>query len=163
MGKMVSIALPKRIEEKLRKKAEETGTLPEELTVDLIVKSLKEEIDPEELVEHYQTLSEKYLAEAKQLLSKGDLVQSSEKLWGATSLSVKMVAAKRGLKLEKHGSLWDFISKLSTEREDEDLITSFHIANSLHRNFYENQMNREALEIAAGEIDKLIAKLKGIS
>jgi len=160
---MVSIALPKRIEEKLRKRAEETGTLPEELTVDLIVKSLKEEIDPEELVEHYQTLSEKYLAEAKQLLSKGDLVQSSEKLWGATSLTVKMVAAKRGLKLEKHGSLWDFISNLSTEREGEDIITSFHVANSLHRNFYENQMNQEALEIAAGEIDKLIAKLKGIS
>jgi hypothetical protein len=45
-------------------------------------------------------LSEKYLAEGRKLLKEGDLVQASEKLWGATALTVKMVAAKRGLKLE---------------------------------------------------------------
>ncbi len=80
---MVSIALPKRIEEKLRKRAEETETLPEELTVDLIVKSLNEEIDPEELVEHYQTLNEKYLAAAKELLSKGDPDSKFGKIMGS--------------------------------------------------------------------------------
>ncbi len=160
---MVSIVLPKRIEEKLRKKAEEIGTLPEELTIELIIQGLEEEIDPEELIEHYQTLSEKYLGEAKELLSKGDIVQSSGKLWGATSLTVKTVAAKRGLKLEKHGSLWSFISKLSKESGDKDIITLFQVANSLHWNFYENQMNKEALEIATENIEKLISKLKGFS
>lgn len=109
------------------------------------------------------TLSEKYLGEAKELLSKGDIVQSSEKLWGATSLTVKTVAAKRGLKLEKHGSLWSFISKLSKESGDKDIITLFQVANSLHWNFYENQMNEEVLEIATENIEKLISKLKGFS
>ena len=124
---------------------------------------MEEEIDPEELIEHYQTLSEKYLGEAKELLNKGDIVQSSEKLWGATSLTVKTVAARRGLKLEKHGSLWSFISKLSKESGDKDIITLFQVANSLHWNFYENQMNKEVLEIATGNIEKLIAKLREIS
>ncbi|NQE04239.1 hypothetical protein C5S32_00075 [ANME-1 cluster archaeon GoMg1] len=55
-------------------------------------------------------LSEKYLAEAKELLKEGNLVQASEKLWGAAALTVKMVAAKRGLKLEQHGGLWVFIN-----------------------------------------------------
>ena len=83
----------------------------------------------------------KYLAEAKEFLSKEDLVQTSEKLWGAAALAVKMVAAKRGLKLEAHRSLWDFVSRLSRESGDEEIITFFHVANSLHRNFYENQMS----------------------
>jgi len=74
-----------------------------------------------------------------------------------------MVAAKRGLKLEKHGSLWDFVSRLSRESGDEELVTLFIVANSLHRNFYENQMNRESLEVAIRAIEKLIEKLKSFS
>ena len=67
---------------------------------------MEEELDPAELVEHYRLLSEKYLAEAREFWGKGDLVQTSEKLWGAASLAVKMAAAKRGLKLET--GLWRF-------------------------------------------------------
>ena len=154
------IILPKRLGERLREKAEERGYLPEELGVELVRNSLNEELDPEDLVEHYQALSEKYLADAKEFLDKDDLVQVSEKLWGAAALAVKMVAAKRGLKLEKHGSLWDFVSGLSRESGDEEIVTFFHVANSLHRNFYENQMNRESLEVAIIDIENLIEKLK---
>jgi uncharacterized protein (UPF0332 family) len=71
-------------------------------------------------------LSEKYLAEAKKLLEEGDLMQASEKLWGASALTVKMVAAKRGLKLEQHGGLWVFINTLAKESGDEDLVRFFN-------------------------------------
>jgi len=109
------------------------------------------------------SISEKYLKEAKEFLSEGDLVQTSEKLWGASALAVKSVAAKRGLKLEEHGSLWSFANVLAMESGDKDLTTFFHVANSLHRNFYENEMKRETVEIAAVNIEQLIAKLKRIS
>ena len=89
-------------------------------------------------------LSEKYLTEAKGLLSEGDLVQTSEKLWGATALTVKMVAAKRGLKLEQHGSFWDFVDRLSIESGDGEYFNFFGEANALHRNFYENEMTHTA-------------------
>ena len=46
------IILPKRLGEKLRKKAEAAGYLTEELGVELLRKSLNEELDPEDLVEH---------------------------------------------------------------------------------------------------------------
>jgi hypothetical protein len=118
-----SITLPQRLEVKLREKAEEIGYLPEELGVELLRKSLDEEFDPEDLVEHYAVLSEKYLREADEFLNTGDLVQSSEKLWGAAALSVKAVAARRGLKLEKHGSLWDFVDKIAEERRDEEIFS----------------------------------------
>lgn len=95
-------------------------------------------------------------------MTEGDLVQASEKLWGASALAVKSVAAKRGLKLEEHGSLWSFVNVLAIESGDKDLTTFFHVANSLHRNFYGNEMKREPVEIAAVNIEQLIAKLKRI-
>jgi len=147
------IILPKRLGEKLRKKAEATGYLTEELGVELLRKSLNEELDPEDLVEHYQALSEKYFEEAKEFLKKRDLVQASEKFWGATALTIKMLAAKRGLKLEEHGSLWAFINILATESKDRDIIGLFHVANGLHKNFYENEMPREAVEVSAEDIE----------
>ena len=54
----VSIILPRQLSEKLSEKAEEMGYLPEELGVELLSKSLNEELDPEGLVEHYQFLSQ---------------------------------------------------------------------------------------------------------
>jgi len=89
-----------------------------------------------------------------------DLVQASEKLWSASALAVKAVAAKRGLKLDKHGSLWEFVSRLAKKRSD--FIRLFFTANALHRNFYEGQMNKAALEIATRDIEKLIEKLRSL-
>jgi hypothetical protein len=158
-----SIPLPQRLIEKLREKAEETDSLPEELGIELLSKSLNEELDPEGLEEHYQSLSEKYLAEAKEFLSKGDLVQASEKLWGATALTIKMVAAKKGLKLEKHGSLWSLVDTLAKENRDRDILRFFGEANTLHRNFYENEMTKAAVETIAEDVELLIEKLRSIS
>ncbi len=158
-----SIALPQRLVVKLREKAEETDSLPDELGIDLLSKSLNEELDPEELVEHYQSLSEKYLTEAKEFLSKGDLVHASEKFWGATALTIKMVGAKRGLKLEKHGAIWSFVSRISRESRDNELILLFHAANGLHKNCYENELDQKAVKITAESVEKLIEKLRRIS
>ena len=156
-----SITLPRKLGDKLREKAAETGYLPDELGVELMRKGLNEELDPEDLVEHYQTLSDKYLNEAKELLKEGALAQASEKLWGASALAVKRIAAKRGgLKLEQHGDLWVFVNMLAKESGDKDIIGFFGEANALHRNFYENEMEKESVEILAGRIENLIAKLK---
>ncbi|MFZ2071292.1 MAG: PaREP1 family protein [Halobacteriota archaeon] len=131
-----SITLPHRLSEKLSEKAEEMGYLPEELGVELL--------------------------DARELLKKGDLVQASEKFWGTTALTIKMVAAKRGLKLEEHGSLWAFVNALSKKSGDKDLIGFFNTANALHRNFYENEMPTEAVGVSAEDIEKLIEKLRRI-
>jgi len=131
-----SLILPRKLGEKLKEKAKEAGYLPDELGVELLRKSLNEELDPEDLVEQYQQtlgkfdqiasqeLSERYLTEAKELLNAGDLVQASEKLWGASALAVKRITARRGLKLEQHGGLWVFINMLAKDSGDNDLLDS---------------------------------------
>jgi len=130
-----SILLPRRLGEKLREKAAETGWLPDELGVEFVRQGLNEELDPE------------------------DLVQASEKLWGASALAVKSVAAKRGLQLEQHGGLWVFVNLLA--KESKDIVGFFGEANALYRNFYEDEMEKESVDILAPRIEQLIAKLKG--
>ena len=66
------------------------------------------------------------------------------------------------VQLEKHGSLWGFVSEISKESGDKGIIRAFHVANALHRNFYENEMTREAVEVALEDIEKLIAKLQSL-
>jgi len=154
-----SIILPQKLVVKLRDKAEESDSVPDELAIEIIFKGLGEELDPEDLVEQYQTLSEKYFNDGKELLKEGDLVKASEKLWGAAALTVKMVAAKRGLKLEQHGSMWAFVSEISREKKDRGIIRLFYSANALHRNFYENEMTEEMVGIAVEDVEKLITKL----
>jgi len=157
------IILPRKLSDKIREKVAETGYLPDELGVEFVRMGLNEELDPEDLVEQYRELSEKYLAEAKEFLSTGDLVQASEKLWGASALAVKSVAAKRGLQSEKRGGLWVFVNLLAKESEDKDIVGFFGEANALHRNFYEDEMEKESVDILAPRIEQLIAKLKEAS
>ena len=159
----VYVILPQKLGMKLREKAEEMDSQPDELGAELILKGLNEELDPDELVEHYQALSDKYLEEAKELLSKGDLIQASEKFWGATASAIKMVGAKRGLKLKKHGSLWSLVDTLAKESRDRDILRFFGEANTLHRNFYENEMTETAVETLAEDIEKLIERLRRFS
>jgi len=161
--KVISIGLPQKLSARLKERAGEAGTLPEELGIEFLLRGLDEKLDPEDLVEQYQDLSQKYLAEAKDLLAKGDLVQTSEKLWGATASTIKMVAAKRGVKLEKHGSLWAFINAIARESGDRDFIRIFGEANALHRNFYENEMPKESVDAIAQDIESLIIKLRKVS
>jgi len=54
------------------------------------------------------------------------------------------------------------VSEISKESGDKGIIRAFHVANALHRNFYENEMTREAVEVALEDIEKLIAKLQSL-
>jgi len=48
------ILLPEKLGEMLEEKAVETGCLPDELDVELILRGLNKELAPEDLVTHYQ-------------------------------------------------------------------------------------------------------------
>ena len=49
---------------------------------------------------------------------------------------------------------------LAKERGDNDFVGFFGEANALYRNFYEDEMEKESVEILAGRIEQLITKLK---
>jgi len=112
------------------------------------------------MAEHYFNLNRKYLNEAEEFLAKGDSVQASEKLWGATAEMVKTIAAKRGIELRSHRDLWEFVDKLADELDDPDIIKLFSIANALHQNFYEDWMPLSAVKRDAEAVKQLNEKLE---
>ena len=113
-----------------------------------------------ERVRHYLDLNRKYLKEAEGFLVKGDPVQASEKLWGASAEIVKAVAAQRGLELKTHADLWAFTTKLSSELGDPEMLRLFATANYLHQNFYENVMTVEAVSASAEAVKQFIKKVE---
>ena len=89
--------------------------------------------------EHILT-GQDFLAKAEEALAQDDLLQASEKGWGAAARMVKAVAEGRGWEHSGHRELFQVVNRLANESGDLELRHLFHITNSLHSNFYENWM-----------------------
>ncbi|MDI6886476.1 MAG: hypothetical protein QMD22_09095 [archaeon] len=60
--------------------------------------------------------------------------------------------------------------KLGEKAEEKDYLLEelaieilFHVANGLHKNFYENEMTLETVTISVEDIERLIEKLRSFS
>ena len=158
----ITITLPKRALEELRRRAEAEGKALEELVGETLLAQLHMD-DPMARAELHWELCEKYLREARALLEEGDYIQASEKAWAAASQAVKAVAAGRGLELRSHRDLHGFIMRLREETGDEELRRLWHAANELHRNFYEAWLPPEMVIEAVGDAERLVEKLRALA
>lgn len=111
-------------------------------------------------VKKYTQLSDKYLNDSKDLLKKGDLCQSSEKLWGAFATIVKAVAAKNKKNIKTHDGITFYLSSISRELKDESLVNAGLIANALHQNFYEDSLTVEYVRKGSKTIQQFITRIK---
>jgi len=157
---VISLVLPKKIEKKLKEEVERTGVSEEELIIEALSKFLNEPLDPETKAEIHLKLSEKYLRNAEEFLTKKDLVQASEKAWGAATQIVKALAAKEGKELRSHGELHKYVAELSKEKDDREIMKFWFLATSLHQNFYENWFPEEAVRSAIKDVKNFIEKLR---
>lgn len=114
-------------------------------------------------VENYLKLNDKYLKEGDALLEKGDYVQASEKFWGAAAEVIKAIAAKREVDIRSHGEMHRFITALSKELNDSELLRCFASASALHQNFYENWLTPEMVVDYADAVKSLVEKLKKLT
>ena len=89
--------------------------------------------------EHSQT-ARSFIIDADPEFAAGELVQGSEKLWGAAAHAVMAVAQQRGWDYRSHRSLKNAIIRLSQERNDPLLASDFLAAEKFHRNFYHDDM-----------------------
>ena len=109
----------------------------------------------------YAAASKEFLAAAFRELDQGDLPQASEKGWGAAAQMVKGIAQQRGWPHDGHAYLFQGIRQLADETGENQIVRLFHIANSLHTNFYENwipsESVREGIE-AVGELLELLER-----
>ena len=110
--------------------------------------------------QEYAATSRDFLAKAQAALDQGDLAQASEKAWGAAAQMVKAIAEQRGWQHNGHALLFQTVSRLVAETGDDQLRNLFHVANSLHSNFYENWLDSEMVESGLRDVRLLVTMLE---
>ena len=103
----------------------------------------------------YGARSQRLWEQAQTALEEADLLQTSEKLWGAAAQAVKSVAEARGWPHMSHRGLYEVISRLQQETGQQRLGQLFAIAGALHQNFYEGWMPLEQVRDRAADIYEL--------
>ena len=100
-----------------------------------------------------------FLDAADRLFDAGDYIQTSEKLWGATSHSLKALCVRRGWRHGKYAHIREAAQRVSEETGEELFVTGFRIAYSHHQNFYTDAMEPDDMNIDRPIIRRLVEKL----
>ena len=111
---------------------------------------------------HEQTAAA-FLARAGAYLAEGDLLQASEKGWGAAAQALKAAAETRGWRHGSHRDLYTVVARLVSETGDPRVRTWFGVAGDLHANFYEGWLPAEIVEGHLSDVELLVATLGELS
>ena len=111
---------------------------------------------------HADTAREE-LARARAYLDEDDLLQASEKGWGAAAQVVKAAAETRGWRHGSHCDLFAVITRLVDETGNGDIRRGFNDAGALHTNFYEGWLDRESVEANLARVSEFVEKVGGLA
>ena len=110
-------------------------------------------------VRRYASNARHYLDNGLVFLRSGDTAKSGEFLWGSIAEALKAVAASRGIHLASHSGLRRFATALAREEEDASLVEGVHMAESLHSNFYETELEAQDIVPVVDSIRRTLEKL----
>lgn len=111
---------------------------------------------------HVETAAE-FLARAHGYLSDGDLLQASEKGWGAAAQMVKAAAEARGWDHNGHRRLHQTVERLVAETGQAELRTLFNAANTLHANFYDGFLPATAISADLEAVERFVELLRPLA
>ena len=100
--------------------------------------------------EHVQTAWE-FLEASDREFEAGDILQGSEKLWGAATHALMAVMQSNGQTMKSHREMQNAARRLAIERNDVLILAGFDAAERFHINFYHGYM--EDWQIADGRED----------
>ena len=112
--------------------------------------------------ERCQAVSETLLDQADAELEAGDLIQASEKFWGATAQALKALGQERGWDHGSYAHFYAIVRNLVDETGDHDLVELFGAANLLHINFYEHWLEEIEIRTFARQVRKFLGRLAAI-
>ena len=115
--------------------------------------------------EQHREISAQFLAHAEDEFRKGDLLQASEKAWGAVSHYVNAVARQRGWPLGSHQRLIANANRLisrdpSQATHHRRLLRS---TEALHANFYQAFLDEDSVRDGIADAKELIAGLEHLN
>ncbi len=93
---------------------------------------------------------------AQEQLELGDVIQASEKGWGAAARAVKAVAERQGWQHGSHRDLFAVVDRITRTTGRPEVRELFSAANSLHQNFYEGWLSDEYVSGNIDSVKKLL-------
>ena len=111
---------------------------------------------------HWET-SQRLIRQADAELAAGDLLQASEKGWGAAAHAMKAIAIERGWRHDTHARLFGIADRLVAETSDYGFRALFRTASDAHKNFYEGSMTEEDVAASLADIQTLLEMLSNLS
>ena len=115
--------------------------------------------------EQHQEISLQFLEHAEEEFLQDDLLQASEKAWGAVSHSVNAIARQRNWQLGSHKRLIDNANRLISL----DPTSAGHLRRllrsieALHANFYQAFLDKESVREGIEDAKELIRALEDIN
>lgn len=92
-----------------------------------------------EAIKHTR-IARRFIQAADRYLNEGDIIQASEKLWGATAHAVKVFCISRGWRYSRYAHLRQAMSRMTDETGDGSWADDFRVAYELHLNFYTDNL-----------------------
>ena len=112
--------------------------------------------------ETYAGQSREFIALAHQELAQGDLLQASEKAWGAAAAAVKSVAELRGWQHNAHTLISAAVWRISREHHRPRIRTLFRSAGDLHQNYYEYRLGPREVALGIAQVEELLSILEAV-
>ena len=114
---------------------------------------------PDAQVRRNAAIARQFLDDADREFAAGDLLQASEKLWGATSHALKAICRQRGWGHAKYAQRRHAAQRLAELEGDPAIFAYFKIAQSCHANFYNDWMYAEDVDTSRAYIRELVGKI----
>ena len=115
-----------------------------------------------EFAKEFKTTGDWLLEEAEAEFEKGDLVQASEKSWGAVSQYLKALATERDWGHDTHAHLAQVADRLAEETGNSEMRDLFDSAQALHANYYQINMEEAAVRYRMDKVRQYVSILSSI-
>ena len=110
-------------------------------------------------IHKHARIAREFLEAADGYFEEGNIIQTSEKLWGATSHAAKALCIRRQWQHGKYAHIREAVQRFATETGDESIMAGYLIAHAHHLNFYTDAMEPEEADPARPIIRQVVGKL----
>ena len=117
----------------------------------------------EYLTEKHTRIASRFLVAADRYFSEGDLLQASEKLWGAPAHAVKVFCIRRAWTHGKYSHLKRAMQRTTEETGDDSWIDGFKVAYEFHLNLYNDNMVVAVFETNRLIVRSLVSRLQELA
>ena len=97
-----------------------------------------------------------FLRRSRAYLANGQLLQASEKGWGAAAHAVKLYADHIGASYNRHGEFNGLVARLQSATGETNAGQWGSSANTLHRNYYTDLLNAQQIAAHLDDVVSLV-------